>query len=228
MQNKKGCWWTIEIWHLICHFVPRSSCSGPPVHVYLIAVMCATVGSKCITARCSCVWARGRTRKCITRSFDFGWFVQQGMGILLGHLGWLWLSFKMSVIKRHFETQPNWETLFFTSFPGGCSTRQPALCTPSVAFYLACAAFPTWLPSPVSAGSRSAVQITVREPKTNSLKGFSIFTHVLWQMKRLNLLTWIKMQMCIFFLRSPLNTVFLKREILMQCGQYVKGLNITP
>lgn len=158
------------------HWVaPRSSALIPGAHLFDSCHMFAVIGSKCMAAHRSCMCPLGRGKNVLPFPVYFG-----GRGgsctdrlqrILLWNLGSV---SKCQWWRTHFSTEVNLKRISSSLLSGGCFIRRPALSTPFVAFCLACAAFPTWLPSLVSAGSRSAVQIMVSQPRKIHWKGFSI------------------------------------------------------
>lgn len=66
------------------------------VHVHLIAVMCAMIGSKCITAHCSCIWPKGRSENVIPVSSTGCEWLHTSEGFAVESC----LSFWMSLTKR--------------------------------------------------------------------------------------------------------------------------------
>lgn len=161
-------------------------------------------------------------------------------------------------LQRHLgvtEEDSHWQNVLrcFSLGSGGCSLKRRAPSTPSVAFCLACAVWPTSPCSPASAGSRSAAQTTVRQTlftlclsvtcKTSIITGILFYFYLTFYSKQKLLLNvsllliywhwWTKRILQPYysprrwgFLTLPCEpkTLNLKRWILKQKGQRVFNL----
>lgn len=147
----------------VSHFISRPSLMRwSPEHVQLIAVIYAMIGSKRITARCSCIWPTGKARKMYYLIHQLG----ENSGSHQRDVAERnWLSISLSVANQVWGSSP--PPRFFLH-SGGCSIGRRVQSMPSVVSCLACAVWPTSLCSPVSAGSRSAAQTMVRPPVLNT------------------------------------------------------------
>lgn len=149
---------------------PRSLALIPGAHLFDSCHMCTVIASQCMAAHRSCICPVGSGEN-VLPFFLLTW---EGSHWSVTRIS-LWNLVSVSTLRKISSS--------LLLLLGGCFIRKPASSTPFVAFCLACAASPTWLPFPASAGSRSAVQIMVSQPRQIHWKGLSICAHFLSQLK---------------------------------------------